>query len=131
LEGEDMDFSSYNDKCLSLIVGKNLNVIDFPMDYIEFDFDGLIFAALALPIVFFKDGRSVYSSFSQYTESLLGLVGQKVSSVLETKTKLEITFENENKIIVPLDAEMPNGPEMATLSGMGKFIGEWSKPEFL
>jgi hypothetical protein len=107
-----------------LIVGSELHGIEFMMDYINYRFGDLIFAALADPVLT-QTGEVVARDDPSYKNHLLKLIGQTVKATHELPERLEIVFESGEKMIVPLDAAYPPGPEMATLSRMGTFIASW------
>jgi hypothetical protein len=109
---------------LHLISGSKLDDISFVNDYIIFRFGGLIFAALADPILI-QHGQALISDQLGYKDALFKQLGQAVTSTLELPERLEIVLEGEDRIVVPLDAAYPPGPEMATLSGKGQFIASW------
>jgi hypothetical protein len=112
---------------LECILGKRLDAVCFVLNYITFQFDDFGLAALAAPLVA-KGEEALSSDWPGYRDALCSQIGQTVISVSETTKTLEITLTTGTKIIVPLDAAFPPGPEMATLSGKGRFINAWLRP---
>jgi len=102
--------------------------VSFVLDYIEFNFDGLVLAALAGPVLF-RDDRAFGPGAAGYRDALCGQIGKVVQSTSESTRILSVTFEDGTRLAVPLDAAEPPGPEMAMLSARGSFIASWSKPQ--
>ena len=111
---------------LGLILGKRLDAVCFVLDYVTFQFGGLGLAALAAPL-FIKEGRTLSAEESGYRDALCSQIGQTVVAVSDSPHSLEVTLALAAKIVLPLDAEYPPGPEMATLSGKGHFMA-WLRP---
>jgi hypothetical protein len=56
-------------------------------------------------------------------------IGKSVRKTAENERLLAITLEDGAKLVIPLDAPSPAGPEMATLSGRGTFCAAWIRPD--
>jgi len=100
----------------------------FVLDYTQFQFDDLIFAALADPILV-ESGVTHSNGQPGYCSALRQQINKKVESVTDTRIQLEIRLSGNDRLIVPLDASSPPGPEMATLSGRGTFYNAWIRPD--
>lgn len=111
---------------LSLLIGKELEGVLFVRDYITLLFGELSLSALSVPIITIHND-TICSTSSVYKDHLVGLIGQHIKNVSESKYKLEIVFDGQSRLIIPLDADFPVGPEMAILSGQD-FFAEWSRP---
>ncbi len=112
------------DSSLERLLNKTLTTVDFVMGYVNLNFENVVLSALALPIVV-NDAGSIDVGHSDYRDALDSQIGKVVSSTTETDDKLEVRFKDGPVIVVPLDAETPPGPEMATLSGSGHFYRAW------
>ena len=107
--------------------GRALISVCFTLDYIQFVFGDFVLAALADPIVCEGDA-TITTNTPGYRDVLCRLIGTSVLSTDETESCLEIELDNGARILIPLDAAWPPGPEMATLSGNGKFHAAWTRP---
>lgn len=112
---------------LEMLVGKRLDSVCFVLDYITLQFDDLGLAALANPIIE-ENSQEFTAGQPGYRDVLCAQIEQYVTAASETANRLEIQLANGVTISVPLDADYPPGPEMATLSGRGTFITAWLRP---
>jgi len=112
---------------LDSIVGKKLDAVCFVLDYVTFQFGDLVLAALAKPEIV-KGKESQSEEQAGYRDALCSEIQQLVTATSETTERLEIILSSGSKILVPLNANYPPGPEMATLSGRGRFITAWLRP---
>jgi hypothetical protein len=109
---------------LFLIEGQPLVSVCFLLGYVEFLFGDMVLAALAQPILLNGEAK-VTSETPGYKDALCRQIGRVVRSTTEAGTYLEVGLEGGARIVIPLDADYPPGPEMATLSGKGCFCGAW------
>ncbi len=112
---------------LESLLGKRLDSVCFVLDYITFQFRDLGLAALAKPELL-KGQDLLTEGQAGYRDALCGEILQHVTGTYETAERIEITLSSGTKISVPLNADFPPGPEMATLSGNGRFITAWLRP---
>ncbi|MEZ0260933.1 MAG: hypothetical protein ACAH80_07975 [Alphaproteobacteria bacterium] len=111
---------------LKMIVGKDLEAVTFVMDYVQLQFQELIFTALAWPTI--SDGSKNMTIVQLgYRDKLCEQITQSVVAVRDDPKSITITLKNGVSLIVPLDADEPRGPEMAHLSGKGLFITAWHR----
>ena len=113
---------------LNSILGKRLDAVCFILNYINFQFGDIVLAALAKPEIL-KGNDLQTEGQAGYRDALCGEIQQHVTATSETIEKLEISLSSGTRIVVPLNANDPPGPEMATLSGRGRFITAWLRPE--
>ncbi len=84
-------------------------------------------ACLAHPILFEASQTYIFDE-PGYRDALCRQISKLVRETLETDQVLGVTFEDGSRIVIPLDAPWPPGPEMATLSGQGNFYAAWIRP---
>lgn len=107
---------------IDLLDGKQLTAVLAEHGYVTFVFEDLVFSSLARPALF------CYGVPLAFDQVLNGLIGQHVLCSDETYEQLSVTLTDGYLLVVPLNASDAPGPEMATLSGGGKFIAQWSRP---
>lgn len=113
---------------LNLVLGKKLVAVSFVLNYITFQFENFNLAALARPLL--VQGKDELSAeMPGYRDALCNQIGKTVVSASERPEKLEVTLMDDIKIVVPLDAAYPAGPEMANLSGKGPIFTAWIRPD--
>lgn len=116
-----------NASLLELISGKRLDAVCFVLDYATFQFGDLVLAALASPLVI-EGGVTTLAKLPGYRDALCRQIERTVVSTSEGPQKLELVFGGGSKIVIPLDAPDPPGPEMASLSERGQFVTAWLRP---
>lgn len=112
---------------LESLMGKRLDAVSFVLDYISFQFRDLHLAALAKPELL-RGENLLTEGQAGYRDALCSEILQHVTGTHETAERIEITLSSGTKISVSLNADFPPGPEMATLSGNGRFITAWLRP---
>ena len=99
----------------------------FVLDYVELRFDDYTLTALADPIVFERGTEALTNGRPGYKDALCRQIGGNVTATVEDDRKLEIEFDSRARIVIPLDADSPAGPEMALLSGLA--LAAYHRPE--
>jgi hypothetical protein len=109
------------DSALKLLIGKPLDSVSFVTNYVTFDFAGFNLAALAEPVLCNSQER-ISSRDPSFKDKLVAFIGTTVQSAHETPELVTVGLDNGFVIEIPLNAAATSGPEMATLSGNGRFI---------
>lgn len=86
---------------LSSLLGEELSAISFVRDYVELHFDGPVLRALSDPIVDIH-GVSVQFPHERSRDMLCLLIGREVSAARETSEALEVEFDDDAAVRVPL-----------------------------
>ncbi len=120
-----MQPSSQSPMSLPDLVGRRMNSVEFIEDYIGLHFDGLCLHALSDPVII-QGSQTIHRADSGYCDALCSHIGETVERVEDLPTRLSVWLPKA-QIVVPLDADWPPGPEMATLSGFGRFFNAWTK----
>ncbi len=95
------------------LVGDELNIVAFVMDYVEFHFNGPILRALASPIV---EQRGVRIRFpeARSRDALCALIGTEVASVnVQDGDRIEVRSNRDQTLTIPLDPNSRVGAEAA------------------
>jgi hypothetical protein len=95
------------------LVGEELNVVAFVMDYVEFHFNGPVLRALTQPRVVDGGGSSRFPEPGS-RDRLCGLIGKTVATVsVIDDVAIEIAFSDGAQLHVPLDDASRVGAEAA------------------
>ncbi len=93
------------------LIGEEINIVSFVMDYVEIHFNGPLIRALNNPNI------ETHNGLIQFPENgsrdvLCSFIGRKVKSIsVKNKVALSLVFSHDEKIIIPLDDDSFNGPE--------------------
>jgi hypothetical protein len=100
---------------VSDLVGEQLTVVAFVMDYVEFHFNGPVLRSLTNPIVQTEAG-SVQFPAPGSRDALCSLIGSRVDAAsVRVDDRIEIRTDANQTLIVPLDDPSRRGPEAAHL----------------
>jgi hypothetical protein len=94
------------------LVGEQLNMVCFVMDYVEFHFNGPILRALTSPIVSFPDGSWQFPGAGS-RDALCRLIGTEVESVDVSRDKIELVMYHGAQLVIQLGEASRRGPEAA------------------
>lgn len=95
------------------LVGDELNIVAFVMDYVEFHFNGPILRALTGPIV---EQGGIRMRFPEpgSRDALCALIGTDVESVnIREGDRIELRTNRDQTLTIPLDADSRVGVEAA------------------
>lgn len=95
------------------LVGDELNIVAFVMNYVEFHFNGPVLRALTDPIVEHDGVRRRFPEPGS-RDALCALIGTEVESVaLEEGDHIELRTNRGHTLTIPLDSNSRVGPEAA------------------
>ena len=95
------------------LVGEELNIVSFVMDYVEFHFNGPVLRALTNPIVELNGGRWQFPSEGS-RDALCALIGREVEvAVHRSHDRIELRLGQHATLTIPLDDASYVGPEAA------------------
>ena len=95
------------------VIGQALSAVAFVHDYVELHFDGKILRALAAPLVRTASGVFTFPAPGS-RDALCGLIGKYVVDVvIQEDSEIEVRFDENTCVQVPLSAEARVGPEAA------------------
>jgi hypothetical protein len=95
------------------LVGEELNIVAFVMDYVEFHFNGPVLRALSRPIVVVDGSPSRFPEPGS-RDRLCQLIGKQVSTASATDdVSIDISFTDGSSLRIPLDDASYVGPEAA------------------
>lgn len=86
---------------LSSLAGEQLSAVSFVCDYVELHFGGPVLRALSDPIVNIH-GVSVQFPHQGSRDMLCLLIGKEVSAARETSEALQVEFDDDVTVRVPL-----------------------------
>ena len=93
------------------LVGEELNIVSFVMDYVEFHFNGPGLRALTNPIAEVSGNRYRFPEPGS-RDGLCGLIGRTVTAVHEREgVSLTLELTGEARLTIPLDEASYIGPE--------------------
>jgi hypothetical protein len=98
---------------LECLVGEELNIVAFVMDYVEFHFNGPILRAISNPVVEHA-GRRVRFPDTGSRDALCALIGTEVLAVEERDhDRIELRTTGGHVLTIPLDDASYRGAEAA------------------
>ena len=103
---------SYDGNDPTCLVGEELNMVCFVMDYVEFRFNGPILRSLSNPTIEVDGGRWTFPQDGS-RDALCKLIGVEVQSVDVTDDRIELVNRNNARLTIPLDAGSRLCPEAA------------------
>ena len=95
------------------LIGEELNVVSFVMDYVEFHFNGPVLRALTKPTV---EVGAAFATFPELgsRDRLCELIGKEVAAVsVVDDVAISISFTDGASLRIPLDHASRVGPEAA------------------
>lgn len=93
------------------LIGEELAIVAFVMDYVEFHFNGPRIRALTNPIVRTCKSEVQFPSPGS-RDALCSLIGQEVrDAALQDEHSLTLSFMSGEQLVIPLDAGSHIGPE--------------------
>lgn len=93
------------------LVGEELNIVAFVMDYVEFHFNGPVLRVLVNPTVDI-DGASWTFPQASSRDRLCQLIGRTVGAVSAVEdVAIELSFTDGARLRIPLDRSSRAGPE--------------------
>jgi hypothetical protein len=97
------------------LIGEQLTVVAFVMDYVEFHFNGPILRSLTNPIVETEAG-SMHFPAPGSRDALCSLIGSRVDAAsILVGDRIELRTDANQTLTVPLDEASRRGPEAAHL----------------
>lgn len=98
---------------LEELVGEQLNIVAFVMDYVEFHFNGPVLRALTHPLL--NTGREQFAfPLPGSRDALCTLIGTGVASVdVQEDRWIRLEMADGKSLTIPLDQEARVGPEAA------------------
>ncbi len=95
------------------LIGEELNVVSFVMDYVEFHFNGPVLRALTKPTVGIRGARATFPEPGS-RDRLCELIGKQVAAVSAVDdVAINISFTGGASLRIPLDHASRVGPEAA------------------
>lgn len=106
---------------ISVLVGEKLSAAIFVMDYLQLDFDGILFTCWNWPLV--ENSAAVFSvSSSGYRDAVCDQIAKRVSRIEITEEVCLIAFEDTSRITIPLEVTADGPPEAAMFSDDGRKV---------
>jgi hypothetical protein len=103
------------------LVGEQLSAVSFVMDYVEFQFDGVVLTAFTDPRAELTDPATTH-----YRDQLCALIMATVTDAWEVeRTCIVVTFGDKGRLVVPLDEDSKHQVEAAQLVSRGKTLALW------
>jgi hypothetical protein len=111
---------------LGELIGQPMSAVSFVHDYVEFHFDGRVLRALTAPLIAFGE-RSASFPEPGSRDALCSVIGRNVVNVVvRDGDSIELRFDGDAAIHVPLAANARVGPEAAHfVSGDNQPIEVW------
>ena len=107
------------------LMGEEISAVSFVRDYVEFHFDGPVLRSVSDPVVI---ANAIAYRFPEPSsrDALCGVIGSTVRTLkLEEHRALELTTNNNCKIIIPLDDESLQSGEAMHFIPPGGGIQVW------
>ena len=114
------------DAILRMLRGEPVNAVSFVMDYVEIGFNGPVIRCIANPIVEI-DGASHMFPETGSRDALAKLIGRNLTSLkYEAEARMSLRFDNNARLIIPLDAASRHGGEaFHFVPGLNRPIEIW------